>query len=373
MRFYKVIFLLSFMVSFLCASCYPSTNSEDHFGENTETELDHEVRAQGNLAQYRFSGTLSEWSERLNDQGFRFYQKQDYEEAIKYFRMAILADASFILSHYNLACMLALQYRQEKRVDLQEIFDELNISLLLDPTRARRPANWIYSRLKDDSDLDSVRDRIEFKALFNLDTKKEYKNPQELLLGSWANNDFAWIFKKNNVFEYNTASGWSRSDIDIRRYGKWELDEKSRTIKLSYYPEGVEIKDMIIAIDEEKSSSQESPYIRGPLPKEAVFDLKQKQLRIIVKGVEYQYFQTDCTALKNSALKADYIKTVYLLKQGFKIHVWSIQSKIRPAMHQFIKGWQNMERRFFADDLENRSDPKTFLNFINKTRGSRIT
>ncbi len=58
MRFYKVIFLLSFMVSFLCASCYPSTNSEDHFGENTETELNHEVRAQGNLAQYRFSGTL---------------------------------------------------------------------------------------------------------------------------------------------------------------------------------------------------------------------------------------------------------------------------------------------------------------------------
>lgn len=93
----------------------------------------------------------------LNSTAGEYYAAGDYETAAKIYIEAIKTESSFIYPHYNLACVLSLQYAQGLDVNLEEIRDELLICLGLDATREGLSKNWLHLMLDLDSDFDSVR------------------------------------------------------------------------------------------------------------------------------------------------------------------------------------------------------------------------
>ncbi len=100
-----------------------------------------------------------------NTRGYRAYQKGDLVAALDAFRQAIALDDDYALAHYNLACTLALLRRQGQvcPYDATEpaILDHLERAVALDSGR--------QERMRQDGDLDDLRDTIRYRILDGAD------------------------------------------------------------------------------------------------------------------------------------------------------------------------------------------------------------
>lgn len=136
--------------------------------------------------------TLSSWdrAEYYNNKGMEYYNNSNYIMAMNLFRNAIVEDSSYILSHYNLACVLSILYGQNKLDDsgIKEMYEELEICFGLDATLVGRDSDWFYKRLREDSDLDHIRETEAYKKLLD---KKIIKEVPEIYYwtGEWISDD----------------------------------------------------------------------------------------------------------------------------------------------------------------------------------------
>jgi hypothetical protein len=97
-------------------------------------------------------------SQDYNTAGYRLYLKKEFGDAKSLFYRAVEIDSNHVLAHYNLACVLALEYGQSKEISLlTELFHHLYISISLDSRRRVRA-------LKD-HDFDSVSGMEEFYVI----------------------------------------------------------------------------------------------------------------------------------------------------------------------------------------------------------------
>ncbi len=146
-----------------------------------------------------------------NNKGFEFYERQDYKQAETYFRLSILFDASYILPHYNLACVLNLLRNQGEDITIAEIIAELVITLNLDPSKAQRNNNWLPSRLREDSDLFSLHEEEAYQYLFQYEMPTGWENPETWFSGS------TWIHKYGSNAQIYHAFGHGHEYFE--RYG----------------------------------------------------------------------------------------------------------------------------------------------------------
>lgn len=101
----------------------------------------------------------------LNEAGYKLYQAKSFQEAEEFFRWAIVFDPTYEFAIYNLACVLAIQYRKRNDIDLCEITRLLAKSFDLVPNKK--------SHALTDSDLDPVREEAIVKILFG---ETSYRN-----------------------------------------------------------------------------------------------------------------------------------------------------------------------------------------------------
>lgn len=99
-----------------------------------------------------------------NSLGLRFYEQKEYKKAADLFRCSIQLNNSYQVTHYNLACMLSLQYGQGDKTVKRELFRHLAVAVKLDPV--------YFQKIKTDSDFDPVRELPEFKAILKMNTNK---------------------------------------------------------------------------------------------------------------------------------------------------------------------------------------------------------
>lgn len=96
----------------------------------------------------------------LNTEGYELYKKQKYAQAAAKFEQAIAADPNHALAHYNLACALSLLRTEsvcEHDAYKSRIIEHLRKAVKLDETRRKK--------IREDSDLDSVRDTFGYHEL----------------------------------------------------------------------------------------------------------------------------------------------------------------------------------------------------------------
>jgi hypothetical protein len=249
---------------------------------------------------------LFNWAVALNDLGMEAYTRRDYVQAVSYFRKAIVADAQYILPHYNLACTLALMYRNGDAVDLEEIKDELTICLMLDPARAGRSRRWIYQRLAEDSDLDSLRDMEFFKKLPSISTERRHANTADWLYDlTWSSLYTDYYFDseitiyRNNTFLYTYAPTAPQSE---EYEGTWTWDANDESIHFS------------IKTDQS-------------LPVKAYFNSQELTLHVILQTQDLsgEFFEVFLAAdpedhLYKAMENGDVITVMDYLEAGFPIH-----------------------------------------------------
>jgi hypothetical protein len=193
--------------------------------EAAKKEADKEARIQNLIAEYgRITAGMDSGSRALNDAGYREYERGRYWEAAKLFSASIVFDAANILPHYNLACTLALLREEGQEVDLWEIEHELNICFSLDPAPAGRPADWILSRVREDSDLDAIRDMKFFRAVASYGHSRLYSEvyaDQQAWLcgGSWFGGPDIFSFYMDRTFSFTV-----QSEYGMRGSGSWGLE-----------------------------------------------------------------------------------------------------------------------------------------------------
>jgi tetratricopeptide (TPR) repeat protein len=97
----------------------------------------------------------------LNARGFELYQQKDYAAALVKFREATKANPKHALSHYNLACTLALLRTAGKVFEFDAskstITELLLKSIALDERRR--------ARARSDADLESIRDTFAYQII----------------------------------------------------------------------------------------------------------------------------------------------------------------------------------------------------------------
>lgn len=213
----KIVILIVVLLSYSCEkeittdieSIDTDLVNNQETTSNTNGNTNEETRSNNSALkpEYNYESSLEmfQWCDALNTEGYHEYEKGNYIEAINLFQQAIIADASYILPHYNLACTYALLYEKGLFTDLDEIRDELQICLVLDATKANRDNDWIYESLNNDSDLDSIRNEDFFSELFDLDrsfTASPNFDIDLLLSGVWKNSMITTItFNEDKTFE----------------------------------------------------------------------------------------------------------------------------------------------------------------------------
>ena len=157
----------------------------------------------------------------LNKKGLDVYKKGRITAAADLFRDAILADSTYMYSHYNLACMLSLLKGQGKKVDDDELYDELDIALGMDSVSPETEKNWVVSRLQTDTDLDPVRNETRFRALPGIELPAKIST-RDLIQGVWIdnNNQYTLEFREDGSFFYRC-----KSVSDSAREGSWNLNK----------------------------------------------------------------------------------------------------------------------------------------------------
>ena len=72
----------------------------------------------------------------FNNLGYRAYKEKQFSKAENYFLSAINADKTFMLAHYNYACVLSLQWNGNKQ-SLNPIIKHLKITIALNKNRIK--------------------------------------------------------------------------------------------------------------------------------------------------------------------------------------------------------------------------------------------
>lgn len=104
-----------------------------------------------------------------NNQGFEAYEKGNFIDAATLFTRSIAADSSYLYAHYNLACTLSLLFESGVINDYNEIIEELQICIALDPKSITLDESWSYNRIREDSDLEAIR------QIFDIESLGDYK------------------------------------------------------------------------------------------------------------------------------------------------------------------------------------------------------
>ena len=107
------------------------------------------------------AAAVSDRSIELNTQGYRAYKSGDLVEAARLFRAAVDADDDNALAHYNLACTLALLRRTEPACE----HDATQVTILDHLARAIELDDGRRTRMRQDADLDDLRDLLRFRIL----------------------------------------------------------------------------------------------------------------------------------------------------------------------------------------------------------------
>ncbi len=103
----------------------------------------------------------------LNSLGFDYYESMDYEKAAEIFAYASIIDPTWEIPPFNRACSNALLLKGGGSIDMNEIISDLHRSFVLEPTR--------LAKIRNDSDLDSIRSSSEFKYLLEALSSKDNK------------------------------------------------------------------------------------------------------------------------------------------------------------------------------------------------------
>ncbi len=158
----------------------------------------------------------------LNKLGYILYTREQYEDAAELFRGAVALDDAFVLPHYNLACMLSLQYGQGKEIEMWELFTALNKSILMDPSRK--------DKIKTDSDLDAIRHLERFQELTRLGEIHE----------KIARFDSVNAFEGSVAMVFRDEAGepvWiHHSRVDFKERGFYEVSYSDNSIFPIYTP-----------------------------------------------------------------------------------------------------------------------------------------
>ncbi len=161
-------------------------------------------------------------SKEFNKTGYQFYKSHNYQKAIKFFKCAVNIDSENHYAHYNLACSLAILYKTNQKINIQNIINHL--------TKAKNSHPRYHTKIPTDKNLNALRDNPEFKNLITtLNAPK--KTIQELIIGDWYSNPkySPCSLKLNSdhsmVFQTHPNYG-------ITAHGKWIYNKKSSEIEL---------------------------------------------------------------------------------------------------------------------------------------------
>ncbi len=327
--------------------------------EVVEKDLPAEKSARNKIViQPASSQMMSAWAEQLNSEGMNLYNKGDLQDAARLFKQSILADANYILPHYNLACVLNLLRNAGKAVDVKEIYDELTICLNLDAEKAKMPVDWIYSRLKEDADLDTLRGNEDYNKLLNYKIKN-MNNKEKWFLGSWVNSGVVYFdFKADHTFTWSISFENSGSGS-----GRWKLNEATGELTIDC--------DKFVEDDFKDGGRNEV----NP-PSGGRFDAKKMELTIDW-GEGQQIYKQDYTALIRAVEDGDCGAVLQLAKSGYDIlrpigegmgpgstMVYAIETK-RAAMIRLLIGLGLSLKGDELTSLE-KTDPEIFSLIINR-------
>ena len=115
----------------------------------------------------------------LNDEGMEHYRARRLADAVKSFEGAIQADPQSALAHYNLACTLSLQVKEDPCADIDDatIVRHLGAAVELGGAERRK-------RLPVDEDLAALRELFPFRLLLQEDPLSLAESVAPALRGS---------------------------------------------------------------------------------------------------------------------------------------------------------------------------------------------
>ena len=161
-------------------------------------------------------------AQQLNSEGDDFYKRKQYEDAVASFEQAIKQDTSFALGHYKLAATLGVLRKQGKSCEMnasrQKIMNHLKIAVSLDPKRGER--------MKQDADLDHVRDTFEYQHLLGLRVEKPDQFKQIL-------NSVKWYSVQSGTVGPLSSIGFS-ADGKVK-YQEFTLGDESAPRRVDYF------------------------------------------------------------------------------------------------------------------------------------------
>jgi hypothetical protein len=269
------------------------------------------ARIRGLAAEYeRITAGMDSESRALNDAGYREYEQGRYREAAKLFRAAIVFDAGNILPHYNLACVLALLRGKGEEVDLSEIENELKICFSLDPALSGRPADWILARIREDGDLDSIRDMEFFRAIASYDHSRLYSKAYEdkrawLCGGPWVGGADIFTFQPDRTFSFTVEF-----EYGMRGSGKWRPDGGDENgFYISFY------EDEFLA-----ESGMDGSWYYVSSPDRAYLNLSEMSLSVWWEETEQIYRQRDASLLWSAVEENAAAEAAGFLRAGYPVN-----------------------------------------------------
>lgn len=198
--------------------------------EDVDIELENSNKAVEDNFRIKTASIYLPKAIEYNNKGFEAYEQQDYKLAEECFRLSILFDSTYILPHYNLACVLNILRDNGEDIDIDVIISELIVALNLDPSAAQRTKDWLYSRLRDDPDLYSLHEENVYKSLFYYKVPVGLDNIEEWILDStWKKETSIVGYYFHDNYEYSEGvsqeGGYSLT-------GNWKYNKDQSVILL---------------------------------------------------------------------------------------------------------------------------------------------